>query len=109
MIQPGSMKKFNFDKPFYRVEDLLKIVPIPRSTFYKFQNEWINKGHDPADMGKVKINGIRYGYWDAQKFLNWLIANKIKGARYDYEVQEQEQVKQVLGFVKVEQGANELR
>jgi hypothetical protein len=49
-------------------------------------------------MGKVKVEGIRYGYWDAKKFLNWLIANKIKGARYDYEVQEQEQVKQVLGI-----------
>jgi hypothetical protein len=103
------MLNFKFNQPFYKVGDLLKIIPIPRSTFYKFQNEWINKGHDPADMGKVKINGIRYGYWDAQKFLNWLIANKIKGARYDYEVQEQEQVKQVLGFVKVEQGAKELR
>ena len=50
-------------------------------------------------MGKVKIEGIRYGYWDAQKFLNWLIANKIKGARYDYEVRDQEEVKQVLGIV----------
>ena len=103
------MLNFKFNQPFYKVGDLLKIIPIPRSTFYKFQNEWINKGHDPADMGKIKVNGIRYGYWDAQKFLNWLIANKIKGARYDYEVQEQEQVKQVLGFVKVEQGAKELR
>jgi hypothetical protein len=93
------MLNFKFNQPFYKVGDLLKIIPIPRSTFYKFQNEWINKGHDPADMGKVKINGIRYGYWDAQKFLNWLIANKIKGARYDYEVQDQEEVKQVLGIV----------
>ena len=103
------MLNFKFNKPFYRVGDLLKIIPLPRSTFYKFQNEWISKGHDPADMGKVKINGIRYGYWDAQKFLNWLKTNKIKGARYDYELRDQEQVKQVLGFVKVEQGAKELR
>jgi hypothetical protein len=93
------MLNFKFNQPFYKVGDLLKIIPLPRSTFYKFQNEWISKGHDPADMGKVKINGIRYGYWDAQKFLNWLIANKIKGARYDYEVQDQEEVKQVLGIV----------
>jgi len=93
------MLNFKFNQPFHRVRDLLKIIPLPRSTFYKFQNEWISKGHDPADMGKVKVEGIRYGYWDAQKFLNWLIANKIKGARYDYEVQDQEQVKQVLGIV----------
>ncbi len=53
------MLNFKFNKPFYRVGDLLKIIPLPRSTFYKFQNEWISKGHDPADMGKVKINGIR--------------------------------------------------
>ena len=92
------MLNFKFNQPFYKVGDLLKIIPLPRSTFYKFQNEWISKGHDPADMGKVKVEGIRYGYWDAKKFLNWLIANKIKGARYDYEVQEQEQVKQVLGI-----------
>ena len=103
------MKKFNFDKPFYRVEDLLKIVPIPRSTFYKFQNEWITGGHDPADMGKIKVNGIRYGFWDAQKFLNWLTTNKINGARYDYELRDQDEVKQVLGFVKVEQRTKELR
>ena len=93
------MLNFKFNQPFYKVGDLLKIIPLPRSTFYKFQNEWIFKGHDPADMGKVKINGIRYGYWDAQKFLNWLIANKIKGARYDYELRDQDEVKQVLGIV----------
>ncbi len=93
------MLNFKFNKPFYRVGDLLKIIPIPRSTFYKFQNEWITGGHDPADMGKIKVNGIRYGYWDAQKFLNWLIVNKIKGARYDYELRDQDEVKQVLGIV----------
>jgi len=93
------MLNFKFNQPFYKVGDLLKIIPLPRSTFYKFQNEWISKGHDPADMGKVEVEGVRLGYWDAQKLLNWLIANKIKGARYDYEVQDQEEVKQVLGIV----------
>ena len=98
MIQPGSMEKFNFNQPFYRVRELLKIIPLPRSTFYKFQNEWITGGHDPADMGKIKVNGIRYGFWDAQKFLNWLTTNKINGARHDYELRDQDEVKQVLGI-----------
>ena len=93
------MLNFKFNQPFYKVGDLLKIIPIPRSTFYRFQNEWIGSGHDPADMGKVKVEGIRYGYWDAQKFLNWLKTNKIKGARYDYELRDQDEVKQVLGIV----------
>ena len=46
---------FNFDKPFYTEKELLKRVPIKRSTFYAWQSEWISLGNDPKLMGKVLI------------------------------------------------------
>ena len=35
--------------------ELLKIIPIKRSTFYSWQSEWIANGNDPRDMGKLLI------------------------------------------------------
>ena len=48
-----DFNNFKFDKPFYPERELLKIIPIKRSTFYAWQSEWIAKGNDPALMGKV--------------------------------------------------------
>ena len=41
-------------------------------------------------MGKVSFVGNRKNYWNAPKFLKWLIENKIiSSAKYDYEVEDQ--------------------
>ena len=38
---------FKFDKPFYSERELLKLVPVKRSTFYSWQSQWISLGNDP--------------------------------------------------------------
>ena len=46
---------FKFDKPFYSERELLKVVPVKRSTFYSWQSQWISFGNDPREMGKILI------------------------------------------------------
>ena len=46
---------FKFDKPFYSERELLKLVPVKRSTFYSWQSQWISFGNDPREMGKILI------------------------------------------------------
>ena len=83
------MSKFKFNKLFYTDKQLLEIIPVPRSFLYKLQNEWIAKGNDTADMGKIYFAGNRKNYWNAPKFLKWLIENQItSSAEYDYEVKD---------------------
>ena len=85
------MSKFEFKKLFYTDKELLEIVSIPRSFLYKLQNEWIAKGGDPADMGKIFIQGNRKNYWNAPKFLKWLLKYKVSSpTKYDYEVSDKE-------------------
>ena len=64
---------FKFNKPFYAESELLKIIPIKRSTFFVWQSEWIMKGNDPKEMGKVSILNSSKSkraivYWDAKKY-----------------------------------------
>ena len=83
------MFDFKFDRPFYKEKEFLKIVPIPRSTFFAYQSEWISKGHDPSEMGKVEMRDSSAGYWNGPKFLKWLIENKIKqNPKYDYQEEQ---------------------
>ena len=76
-----DFNNFKFDKPFYPERELLKIIPIKRSTFYAWQSEWIAKVNDPALMGKVLIiNGPKSKrgivFWNAPVFLEWLFKYK---------------------------------
>ena len=73
---------FNFKQPFYKESELLKIIPIKRSTFYSWQSEWIANGNDPREMGKILILSNPKSkkplvYWDAKKFLNWVYKYKV--------------------------------
>ncbi len=85
---------FNFDKPFYTEKELLKRVPIKRSTFYAWQSEWISLGNDPKLMGKVLIlNNPKSKrpivYWNAKKFLEWLYKYKAnQNVQYNHQQTE---------------------
>ena len=80
------MFNFKFDRPFYKEKEFLKIINISRSTCFKWQSEWIQKGGDPRDMGKVLINGSTTCYWNGPKYLDWMIKYKVNHkVKYDYE------------------------
>ena len=85
---------FNFDKPFYPERELLKIIPIKRSTFYAWQSEWIAQGNDPKLMGKVTIlNSTKSKraivYWNAKIFLEWLYTYKAnQDPKYNHQQHE---------------------
>ena len=85
---------FKFDKPFYSERELLKIIPIKRSTFYSWQSEWLAKGKDPKEMGKLllKLNSKSKRpivYWNAKKFLEWLYKYKAnQNVQYNHQQTE---------------------
>jgi hypothetical protein len=74
-----NMIRFQFTKLYYTTKELLELIPIPRSTFYKMHREEIEAGRDGSDMGKVK---------------NKVLTQKIT---YDYEKTEQEAVHVAIG------------
>jgi|8_EtaG_2_1085327.scaffolds.fasta_scaffold64116_2 hypothetical protein len=80
------MLNFSFDKAFYIEREVLKRLPIPRSTFYRWQSEWISKGKDPKQMGKILVKGTSTVFWNGPVLLNWLIDNKFNfDATYNYD------------------------
>jgi|TARA_R100001460_G_scaffold26809_3_gene54286 hypothetical protein len=97
---------FNFDKPFYPERELLKIIPIKRSTFYAWQSEWIAQGNDPKLMGKVTIlNSTKSKraivYWNAKIFLEWLFTYKAnQDPKYNHQQHEKNIAIAVLKGVK---------
>jgi|TARA_R100001224_G_C3894797_1_gene106286 hypothetical protein len=97
---------FNFDKPFYPERELLKIIPIKRSTFYAWQSEWIAQGNDPKLMGKVTIlNSTKSKraivYWNAKIFLEWLYTYKAnQDPKYNHQQHEKNIAIAVIKGVK---------
>ena len=80
------MLNFKFDKAFYKESELLKVCPVSRSTFHKWQSEWISQGKDPKLMGKILVKGTSTVFWNAALFLQWLIKYKFNmEVKYDYE------------------------
>jgi hypothetical protein len=80
------MLDFKFDKAFYKESELLRVCPIPRSTFHKWQSEWMSKGLNPEAMGKILVKGTSTVFWNGPKFLKWLQENKLdQECKYDYE------------------------
>ena len=77
----------------------MKTTNLPESTFYKFQNEWISKGGDPKNMGKVEVKGGPT-LWNGPKFVEWLTEYKInKPAKFDYEVRDKKISEKTLLFI----------
>ena len=91
--------QFTFTQLWYTTTDLLKLIPISRSTFYKMHRKLIEQGKDGSEMGKVKIEGCENTLWCPIKFVSYLQEYKILTApiKYDYEKSEQEDVKVAIG------------
>ena len=80
------MFNFNFSKAMYKDHELMKLLSIPRATFYKWQQEWISKGLDPKAMGKIILAGTKTSYWDGSIYWEWFWENKVnQTVKYDYE------------------------
>ena len=94
------MFNFIFKKIFNTSKELMKITNLPESTFYKFQNEWISKGGDPKDMGKVTVKGGPI-LWNGPEYIEWLKKYKInKPAKFNYEIQDKKISEKALLFIK---------
>jgi len=101
LIQRDQMLNYKFDKAFYKEADLLKVVPIPRSTFYRWQSEWVSKGNDPKLMGKILVKGTSTVFWNAALFLQWLIEYKFNmETKYDYEAEDKKKAVLVVSTIK---------
>ena len=95
------MLNYKFDKAFYKESELLKRVPIPRSTFHRWQTEWISQGKDPKLMGKILVKGTSTVFWNAALFLQWLIKYKFSmETKYDYEVADKNEAVLVVSTLK---------
>jgi len=95
------MFDFKFDRPFYKERDFLKVISVPRSTFYSWQREWIALGNDPSEMGKVEMRGSSSVYWNGPKFLKWMIEHKVKQpTKYDYEEEGKKKALLVISNLK---------
>ena len=93
------MFNFKFDRPFYKEKEFLKIVPVPRSTFFHWQNEWISKGYDPLEMGKMEMRDSSAVYWNGPKFL--------QNPKYDYEEEHKKTALVVVNKLKQRKTINE--
>jgi len=87
----------NFDKAMYREKELLNLFSISKSTFHRWQNQYMAQGYDPIDMGKTTIG--RNTWWDAYRFYEWMQFQSQQKAKYDYEeVAHKEKKKAILIF-----------
>jgi len=97
--------KFTFTKLWYPTKELLEIIPISRSTFYKMHRELIEQGKDGSEMGKIEVEGCENVYWCPITFVSYLQKHKILTApiKYDYEKSEQDDVKVAIGVFNKQQ------
>ena len=93
------MITFTFNKLWFPIEELLELIPIPRSTFYLMHRKEIEAGRDGSDMGKVKIKGMKRSLWDPIKLLEHIKKNELltKPVQYDYEKNEQDHLNVAVG------------
>jgi len=88
---------YTFVKPIYRQSDFLELFSLSLPTLKRYIQEYRDNGGDVADMGRLEIQGYREICWNPQKFLLWLLENKVViDVRYDYEALEQTKVKKTL-------------
>ena len=81
------MIQFTFKKLWYTTEELLEVIPIKRTTLYKFHSDEINAGRDGSLMGKVKLEGQKTTLWDPIKLLEYIYKYglKTKPITYTYD------------------------
>ena len=98
------MYTFQFNKLWYPTNELLEIIPIPRSTFYLWQEELTNKGRDLSEMGRIKVTGLKAMLWDPIKFKEFLEKEKInQPIKYDYEQLQKDNAKVAIGVFNQQQ------
>ena len=96
--------KFQFNKLWYPQEEILKIIPIPRATFYRMQDELTEQGRELAEMGKVKIKGVKEVLWDPVKLVQLLNNEKVnQPIKYDYESKKREETRVAVGVFNEQQ------
>ena len=78
---------------------ILTIIPLKRTTLYKFHREEIEGGRDGSDMGKVKIKGQKTTLWDPIKLLEYINKNGLltKPVTYSHEQLIQDDLKVAIG------------
>ena len=93
------MINFTFNKLWYTTDELLEIIPLKRTTLYKFHREEIEAGRDGSDMGKVKIKGQKTTLWDPIKLLEYINKNGLltKPVTYSHEQLIQDDLKVAIG------------
>jgi|TARA_B100001971_G_scaffold144098_1_gene133305 hypothetical protein len=104
------MNKFNLHKLWIATKELVETTSIPRSSLYRYVEEWVKKGNDPKDMGRIKLRGSKSYRWDARVFVGWIIKHKLEEPiKFDYEFAENEHLKQILVFNKLPLNKQQLR
>ena len=100
-----NIQSFKFTQLWYPTKELLEIIPISRSTFYKMHRELIEQGKDGSQMGKVVVKGCENTLWCPITLVSYLKKHKIltQPLQYDYEKSEQDQVKVAVGFFNKQQ------
>ena len=102
--------KFTFTQLWYTTKQLLEIIPISRSTFYRMHRELIEQGLDGSQMGKVEIKGSENVLWCPIKFVEYLKQHKVLTQPIQYtqpEKAEQDNVIVAVGkFNKQHRRAN---
>ena len=93
------MINFTFNKLWYSTDELLEIIPLKRTTLYKFHREEIEGGRDGSEMGKVKIKGQKTTLWDPIKLLEYINKNGLltKPVTYSHEQLIQDDLKVAIG------------
>jgi len=93
--------ELNFKKEIYTTPELLKEVPISRSTFYHYQMAWITKGGCPSEMGKFTLKGSSRSYWLIKKFMSWLVKHQVNEPKtFNYEKRDQQIAIGVINTLK---------
>tara|TARA_R110000787_G_C13402156_1_gene443495 strand:+ start:1458 stop:1781 length:324 start_codon:yes stop_codon:yes gene_type:complete len=99
------MITFTFNKLWFPLEELLELIPISRSTFYKMHRKEIEAGRDGSDMGKVSIKGMKKTLWDPIKLIEHIKKSELltKPIQYDYEKLEQDHLNVAIGVFNQKQ------
>ena len=72
-----NITQFQFTKLWYTTKELLEIIPITRSTFYRMHKELVDQGRDLSEMGKIKIEGVKNTLWCPVTFVKFLLEHKL--------------------------------
>ena len=96
-----EMLDFKFEKPWYRQSELWEKLSMSNACLKRYMKEQLDdKKGDLTEMGYLKFQGFKEVCWNPQKFVFWLIENKLeKEPTYDYELAEQKRLR--MGVVNL--------